>query len=323
MQEKMKTNLQNQFLATLFPEIQIYTRKLHVWPKILILVLLTLLFSLIGAFWRADGFVGFDWVNFFGQGRIAPFYPPWVKWIVAPLTWPLLIGLTLAATSMAAYLRSTHPINIIPVFLCLPLFWTLFLGQLEGLVVLGLLGLPWLAPIALVKPQVSIFAFGAKWKYLIAFFLLLGISILIWGFWPKTLLSAESFYAEGRYQQNIGLGWWGLPVTLATVWFSRGDMDMLMASGVFMIPHLIPYNLLPLVPAVARLRPRAAWLAAIFSWLPWTANWLGPRGWWLGWLFVFWIWINLAASRYPNFVLSQWLIKAGGDKFIPAHEKKS
>ena len=30
------------------------------------------------------------------------------------------------------------------------------------------------------------------------------------------MLNAESYYAEGRYVQNIGLGWWGLPVFLAT-----------------------------------------------------------------------------------------------------------
>jgi hypothetical protein len=93
---------------------------------------------------------------------------------------------------------------------------------------------------------------------------------------------------------------------LLTIWFSRGDMDMLMVCGAFITPYVIFYNLLPLAPAVARLKPRAALLALILSFLSLSANWLGPNGWWLGWAFAPWIWIGLAAKHYPNFVLSRW-----------------
>jgi hypothetical protein len=163
-----------------------------------------------------------------------------------------------------------------------------------------MLGLPWLMPLMLIKPQISLFGLGARRSYIIAFFFLMIISIIIWGNWPATMLSVENFYAEGRYAQNIGLGWWGLPIFLLTVWFSRGDMDMLMASGAFISPHIIFYNLLPLTPAVARLKPRAALIALFLSYLTLSSNWLGPAGWWLGWGFVPWIWINLAAQRYPT-----------------------
>jgi hypothetical protein len=112
-------------------------------------------------------------------------------------------------------------------------------------------------------------------------------------------LAIESYNTAGRYDQNIGLGIYGIPVLLATVWFSRGDPDMLMLSGVFVVTRLIPYHFLPLTPAIARLRPRNALVAFILSWLPLSANWIGPAGWWLGWLFVLWLWLNLAAIRYP------------------------
>jgi hypothetical protein len=186
-------------------------------------------------------------------------------------------------------------------FFCLPVLWTIFLGQLEGLVILGLVGLPWLAPLALLKPQVSIFAFGTKKQYLATLLAVLILSSMIYGPWWLRMLNAESYYGEGRYVQNIGLGWWGLPIFLATVWFSRGDIDMLMLSGCFITPHLIPYNLMPIVPALSRLRPLSALVGLGLSWLPIiTANSQGNWGWWTGWLFPVWLWANLAAQRYPD-----------------------
>ena len=44
----------------------------------------------------AQGPVGFDWQHFWGQDRIAGFYPPWTLPIIRPLTWPLLVGLAMA-----------------------------------------------------------------------------------------------------------------------------------------------------------------------------------------------------------------------------------
>jgi hypothetical protein len=127
------------------------------------------------------------------------------------------------------------------------------------------------------------------------------VSFVIWGFWPVKLLTAVGYYGSEGYVQDIAIGFWGIPVAVVLLWFSRGDMDMLMAAGVFGTLHLIPFNLLPLTPAIARLRPPAAAVACLLSWLPLGANWLGPWGWWLGWLFVIWLWLNLAADRYGWF----------------------
>jgi hypothetical protein len=281
----------------LFPERNIFARRWTPAQSVLLFAGCAVVFTAVGFFIPADGFIAFDWVHVFAPGKLPPFYPPWARY-VSCLTWPLLIGLSLAGIAIATLKRSVHPLSLIAVFFSLPVLWTVFLGQLEGLVVLGLLALPWLTPLALLKPQISVFAFGAKRSWLAAFFLWLVISVLLWGFWPERMFDVNSYYAEGRYVQDIAIGWIGIVIALPLFWFSRGDMDMLMIAGAFMTPHLIPYSMLPFAPAVARLKPLPAFAACIISWLPFSANWLGPAGWWLGWLYVLWLWSCLAWERY-------------------------
>ncbi len=296
-----------QRLDIFFPEVPVNNRRYSLLTTLAIFAIFTGLFSLLSFFLPANGFIGFDWVNFFGHNHIPVFYPPWTLLVTRPLTWPLLVGLTLAAFSLASLMRAVSPLSAAIAFFCLPLFWTVFLGQLDGLALLGVIGLPWLIPLALLKPQITIFAFAARRPYLIAIFVFLAISLIIWGLWPLRMLSINNIYAEGRYAQDIALRWWGAPLFLATLWFSRGDVDMLMLSGSFITFHLIPYNLLPVAPALARLRPRNALIGCALSWLPFSANWLGPAGWYLGWLYIIWLWINLAARRYPHVRILGWL----------------
>jgi len=288
----------NELSQALFPERPVTRNALPLPQQTL------LFFGLFGGFYLvsrllfADRFQGFDWVHFWSSGRIPPFYPPWTLPIVRLLNWHGLVGITLAATTLASLIRAEHPLSALLPLLTLPLLWTLFLGQLEGIALLGLLGLPWLTPLALIKPQVAVFAFGARRSYLLGLALFLGLSLLVWGPWPLRALAMNRYYAEERYVQDIGLGMYGTVVALPLLWLSRGDGDMLMLSGALLTPHLIPYNLLPAVPAIARLRPRPAVIAGALSWLPLSANWIGPWGWWLGWLFVLWLWLNLAVERY-------------------------
>jgi len=287
------TTFVNRWDSILFPNVNIYNQGLSTRQLIILFFVFLFSFSLLGLFLQPGGYIGFDWVNFFSQRRIPPFYPPWGKVIIQLLSWPLLIGITLASFGIAGIRRSVHPVSLVVSFFALPLLWTIFLGQLEGISLFGLLWMPWLVPFALIKPQVAIFAFLSKKKYVLFLVLFLLLSLLIWGLWPIDTLNVESFYAEGRYTQNIGLGWWGLPIALLMMWKSRGDMDMLMLSGCFFLPHLIPYNLLPVTPAIARLSPRKAVIAFLLSWTPFLANYIGPIGWWFGWLFIIWLWVCL------------------------------
>ncbi len=283
---------------SLFPEQQATRNAFPLPHQLLLFFVLFGPFYLTSTLLFADRFRGFDWVHFWSAGRIPPFYPPWTLPIVRLLNWHGLVGITLAATTLAALIRSEHPLSALLPLLTLPLLWTIFLGQLEGIALLGLLGLPWLTPLALIKPQVAIFAFGARKSYLLGLAIFLGLSLLVWGPWPLRALAVNRYYAEGRYVQDIGLGIYGAVIALPLLWLSRGDVDMLMLSGAFLTPHLIPYNLLPVVPAIARLRPLPAVIASVLSWLPLSANWIGPWGWWLGWPFVLWLWLNLAVERY-------------------------
>ncbi len=297
MPEKLQQFLKHWELI-LFPECEIFNNKISRGKQFILFGILSFFFSFAGNILKPGGMIGFDWIQFYSQGIVPTFYPPWTQMVVKPLSWSMLIGITLAGFALAALKRAVHPISVAVAFFSLPLMWTLFLGQLEGIVLVGLLGIPWLAPLALIKPQVSIFAFGARKKYFLVVIFFLLLSLLIWGLWPIQTLNVESYYAEGRYPQNIGMGWWGLPLALITLWFSRGDMDMLMLGGTFLLPHLIPYNLLPVIPAIARLKPKPAIVAVLLSWLPMSANWIGPIGWWLGWLNIIWVWGFLAADRY-------------------------
>lgn len=282
----------------LFPDHAIHARDVPAHTGVVLFSILAGIGYGLALFLPADGFVGFDWIHFFGQGNVPVFYPPWTGTIVGWLNWPGLFGLTLAAVGVSAYKRAAHPLSLCAALLALPLFWTLFLGQLDGLVVLGLLGLPALTPLALIKPQVSIFGFLARRSFLLALLGTTLVSLAIWGFWPQRMFSVWAVHTEGRYVNDIAIGLVGLPLAGVLLWLSRGDLDMLMLAGSFATPYLLPYNLLPIVPAMARLRPAAAVVACALSWLPLSANWLGPWGWWLGWCFVAWLWACLAYKRY-------------------------
>lgn len=286
-------------LDFLFPEQEIFANNPSRHVQVVVFAALFGIFYFLGALIPADGLFAFDWIHFFEQGNIPPFYPPWTDSVVRSLNWQGLIAFSLTGVALASYRRATSAISVACALLTLPLFWTIFLGQLDGLVVLGILGLPLLAPLALLKPQLSIFSFLARRSFLIGLLITVGVSLVIWGFWPPKLFSVWTVHGGVRYVNDIALGLLGLPVAVVLLWFSRGDVDMLMLAGAFATPYLLPYNLIVVVPAIARLKPVSAAVASVLSWIPLTSNWIGPAGWWTAWLFVVWLWVSLALKRYP------------------------
>jgi hypothetical protein len=97
-----------KLLLNAFPERQIFTRNYSISQKLLLLTGLTTIFYFLGLLLSPGGFIGFDWYNFFGIGQIPPFYPPWTNAVLSMVNWPLLVGLGLAAFSLAALQRSIH-----------------------------------------------------------------------------------------------------------------------------------------------------------------------------------------------------------------------
>ncbi len=231
-----------QLVNSIFLERNIYTTRIPVSKHIFYFLTLFGLFYLTSLVIFADHFRGFDWIHFWGIKRIPPYYPPWTYLVIQLLNWHTLTAITLAAVSYASLLRAKHIISTSLVFFTLPLWWTLYLGQLDGIAVLGLLGLPWLTPLALINPQLSFFAFAAKKTYLIGLLVFLLVTLMIWGLWPLQVLNVNLYHTEGKFEQDISIGIYGIVIALPLLWLSRGDMDMMMLSGAFCTPHLIPYT---------------------------------------------------------------------------------
>jgi hypothetical protein len=286
--------------ATIFPSLPDNRRKLTPVQFLLAATALMILFSVIGLFVRPDGFIGFDWSHYFSKGIRDPFYPPWLSY-VRLMPWPILIGITYAALSLALYQRRASSLVMGATFLSLPSLWVLFLGQLDGVVLLGLTALPWLTPLATLKPQLSLFAFFARRQWGVALVLWISLTMVIWGLWPLDMFQFKE-YMETIYQvkyqpQNISLWPWSLPMGLVLLWLSRGDMDMLMLAGSFVAPHVIPYNYFVILPALARINQFLALGLVVISYMPLLANWVGPGGWYLGHLFTALLWIALYRQR--------------------------
>lgn len=284
--------------AILFPPIPDQQRSLVWWQYLLFVAVGVPVFALIGSFLPANGFIGYDWVYYFSlgqRGQGLEYYPPWLI-LVRYLTWPGLLGVTFTGLALALYQRRASRLVLIAAFLSLPVFWVVFLGQLEGILLFGLTGLPWLTPLAMIKPQASYLAFLARKEYLLGLLIWLLISLAIWGLWPLDLLQIKT-YADIGEPHDISLWPWSLPLALVMVWFSRGDMDMLMLAGTFMLPYLHPYHYFIVVPALARIRPELAVLLVAVTWLPLLANWLGPGAWYLGHLFPIVLWLALYFKR--------------------------
>jgi hypothetical protein len=183
------------------------------------------------------------------------------------------------------------------VLLSLPTAWEIILGNVDGLVLLGLLMLPWGAPLALFKPQIAAFALLARKSSLVAGGITIAISLLIWGLWPLTLLHVGTPAWRADWPQDITLYPWGLILAIPLMWLSRGDEDLLMAAGSLGTPHLFPYHFIVLMPAMGRMRWYWAALTWVVSWLPLTANWLGPVGWHFGNLLSLCFWFGIYTNR--------------------------
>lgn len=289
----------------LFPPVYRYERPLTGWSYVLIVGVLTLLFSSIGFVIVPDGFIGYDWYYYFSSGsrEFLPFYPPWVVYVTL-LSWPGVIGLSCAGLAVALYQRGAVPLVIASAFVSLPFLWLVFLGQIDGLALLGLTCLPWLAPLALLKPSISVFAFLANKRLALTFIVLMLVTIAMWGLWPLDMLNYrarwQNLFADASQPQDISLWPWSVPLVLILLWLSRGDMDMLMLAGTFVTPHLNVYSYIIVLPAIARIKPGLALTLVAISWLPLTANWVGDWGWQFGHLFPAILWITLYRQRLQH-----------------------
>ena len=267
-------------------------------PGFRIWLALSVVFTALSTFLPSQLPFAYDYHKFFfTPSRFPPYYPPWSHWIITPLRYSALAGLTLSSFAAIVFLRTRSLAVAVITFFNLPLFWTLYLGQVDGLVLLGLLGLPWLAPLVLIKPQVAALPLLARRRWMVFAALFLAGSLLLWPLWPIRMIRL-GFSAHHTQPQDIALGWWGLLPALYLLWkMPKHDPDWWMVTNALITPCLNPYNLLPLMPAAARLPFPWALAIALTSWLPLSANWVGPWGWYLGWLSVGLLALGLSKHR--------------------------
>ncbi len=133
-----------------FPELPNRKRSMPLWQYLLFVGVGIAFFSFFGSFLSPTGLIGYDWIHFFStreQEYGLSYYPPWVQY-VSYLTWPGLVGVTFTGLALSLYQRRASLLVMVIAFFTLPALWVVFLGQIEGLIVFGLTGLPWLTPLA-------------------------------------------------------------------------------------------------------------------------------------------------------------------------------
>lgn len=232
-------------------------------------------------------FLGHDWIVYFSVlDRVSNVYayPPWTRLALLPLNQgtqlqgiALLNGLLLMTVAVAAaregrrFNRPSRLAVAVMAVLTPPVFQLMWQGNVAGLVLLGLIGIPLTLPYALLQPNLAVWALvsRARWLAWAAVFGLL--SLLIWGWWPGTMLDTIAADAQ-RITHPIALGWqalgWpSLLIGLALLPFTTADPLRLLALGAFLSPYLMPVHLLLLLPALGRVAWRQRWLLWACCWL--------------------------------------------------------
>jgi hypothetical protein len=253
-----------------------------------------------GVLYWAGGFIpaGFDWVCCFSTGYLADFFMPWMLPIVRLFNPQSIFAVTILALVVRMWRYQAQSWRMVLALISLPTLWLLFLGNIDGLVMVGLLLLPVLGvPLVLIKPQVASFALLSNRRTLAATLVWVALSIVLWGPWPLSLLHVGNAQWRTDWPQDITLYPWGALLALPLLWLSRGDEDMLMAAGSLVTPHLFPYHFYILMPALGRMRARWAILSWAISFTPLLANYWKPTAWHFGNLLSLTLWVGLYECR--------------------------
>lgn len=251
--------------------------------------------------------VGWDWYYWFKPG-IIDFYPPWTPYLLAPFTalpWrsglALLNSLTLMTVAVAAGREAWKSgrrsmLGAALFALITPqVMMALWLGNVEGLVLLGLVALPPGVILLLLKPHLGAWALLARRRWLLWAAGWGLVSLVLWGWWPSRV-----FGEMGRLSQNyftIGwydLGWPVLAVGILLILLSNADPLRLMAAGFFLTPYLMPNHMLLLLPALGRLGGWKRLLLWAIIWLSGIASGLERGPWrYLALIFPLSVWLLL------------------------------
>lgn len=198
--------------------------------------------------------------------------PPWLVWLLIPFTiFPAKIAFgiwfTLSLIAAIICIHTLRPGSLYITILCLlspPLIRLFVHGQIDviplvGYVVIVTLANPYLKGLGVVllsiKPQALFLGFvthwlsldkKARWQILVPFVIVLSISFLIYGFWPRDLLINLQDIQTGT---NVSIWPYGLPIGIGLFGYALWKkQDHLAAfSTYFFMPYVNSQTLFPYV----------------------------------------------------------------------------
>lgn len=234
-------------------------------------------------------FLGHDWFLLFTQIGDLPAdsiylsveYPPWTDDVLSPLLvggdwlgFALLNGLLFMTVAVATTREARNQSRISALgaagmaLLTAPVLILLWQGNVAGLVLLGVLGLPLTLPYALLQPNLCVWAILARRKWVLWTLVFLLISFLLWGFWPDDVAGTVT----RRSGHPVAMGWQVLGIHmlligLVMLWSSNADPLRLMAAGAFVSPYVMGVHLVLLLPALGRVRGWRRVMLWILAWM--------------------------------------------------------
>jgi hypothetical protein len=257
--------------------------------------------------------LGYDWFRLFYAGFLDQ-YPPWMDLLFAPFRllpprWSLALANSLSLVSVATItFRQSRWGLVDGLFAALlallsPLVWYLLWdGQIDGLVLLGLFFLPWSIPLVLLRPQIIGWVLLSRKKWAIWMAVWLVASLLIWGEWISKSYSLSS----GSIQHPTAMGWStsGWPILLVGLWMilnSKGDPWRILAGAFLASPYVQPYHMTMLLPAIGRVRGWRRILLWVGAWVVGTVPGFTGITKYLALSFPIMIWVFLGEDTRDTF----------------------
>lgn len=253
--------------------------------------------------------LGWDWFYFFNGHNLAyniaspsSAYPPFARVFLNLLTWmdwrqslAVLNSITLVTIALATWQCGGRYGSIGLALLTPPVYFLLWIGHPDGLMLLG--AVTGFIPLVLIKPQVVGWSLLKSRSSIFWTVVLMATTLMIWGLWPLNMLKAPMTH-------EAAFGWavtgWPIAVLGLVLLIGAGsDMYRLMATGCLMSPHLMPYHLAVLVPAIGKVRGYRQILIWASSFL--LILGLGLDGWAKYLNFVFPITIYCLTHTFANY----------------------
>lgn len=237
--------------------------------------------------------VGWDWYYWFTVPGKIFFYPPWTPILLSPLTalpwrggFAVLAGITLMTVGVAVmkaafkFGRASRLGAAALALLSPPALWDMWVGNIEGLVLLGLVAAPPGMILALVKPNLTLWA-GLANRQRFGWSAAAGIvSLLVWGWWLPDMFSDNERLFNNIVTTGWGvLGWHVAALGAILLLFSRPDWLNLMAAGFLLSPYLVPNHFLLLLPALGRVRGGRRIVLWLSGWVSVLGIGISAGGW--------------------------------------------